>query len=82
MSKSSEMIVISSRISGVLSSFHHMISPFVPFHRPCFPLRMGYMAQPDFGPAHIKEIEKKTAEAIDAEGWMHTGDKGGSPAVD
>ena len=38
--------------------------------------RMGYMAQPDFGPAHIKEIEKKTADAIDAEGWMHTGDKG------
>lgn len=36
------------------------------------------MAQPDFGEAHIKEIEKKTAEAIDAEGYMHTGDKGGA----
>lgn len=35
------------------------------------------MAQPDFGEAHIKEIEKKTKEAIDAEGYMHTGDKGG-----
>ena len=37
---------------------------------------MGYMAQPDFGPAHVKEIEKKTADAIDADGWMHSGDKG------
>lgn len=39
-------------------------------------IMMGYMAQPDFGEAHIKEIEKKTAEAIDSEGWMHSGDKG------
>eukprot|EP00439_Symbiodinium_sp_Y106_P011857 s3211_g1.t2 len=31
---------------------------------------------PDFGPEHVKSIEKKTAEAIDAEGWMHSGDKG------
>ena len=42
---------------------------------------MGYIAQPDFGPAHIKEIEKKTADAIDAEGWMHTGDKGTAGTV-
>lgn len=39
-------------------------------------LRMGYMAQPDFGEAHFKEIEKKTKDAIDAGGWLHTGDKG------
>ncbi|CAJ1425339.1 unnamed protein product, partial [Effrenium voratum] len=39
-------------------------------------IMMGYMAQPDFGPAHVKEIEKKTADAIDADGWMHSGDKG------
>jgi len=37
---------------------------------------MGYMAQPDFGEAHLKEIEKKTKDAIDAGGWLHTGDKG------
>mmetsp|Transcript_17386 Transcript_17386/g.49376 ORF Transcript_17386/g.49376 Transcript_17386/m.49376 type:complete len:214 (-) Transcript_17386:484-1125(-) len=36
---------------------------------------MGYMACPDFGPEHIKEIEQKTAESIDAEGWLHSGDK-------
>lgn len=39
-------------------------------------IMMGYMANPDLGPAHVKEIEKKTAEAIDAEGWLHSGDKG------
>merc|ERR1712232_1078085 len=37
---------------------------------------MGYLAQPDLGPGHVAEIEKKTAEAIDSEGWLHSGDKG------
>jgi len=37
---------------------------------------MGYMANPDMGPEHVAEIEKKTAEAIDGEGWLHSGDKG------
>merc|ERR1712187_603103 len=37
---------------------------------------MGYMCQPAFGPEHVAEIEKKNAETIDAEGWLHSGDKG------
>merc|ERR1712113_243719 len=37
---------------------------------------MGYLAQPDLGPGHVAEIEKKTAEAIDSQGWLHSGDKG------
>jgi long-chain-fatty-acid--CoA ligase ACSBG len=39
-------------------------------------IMMGYLANPDLGDAHVKEIEKKTAEAIDREGWLHSGDKG------
>jgi len=39
-------------------------------------IMMGYMANPDLGEAHVKDIEKKTAETIDAEGWLHSGDKG------
>jgi len=39
-------------------------------------IMMGYMAQPDFGSEHIKEIEKKNSETIDAEGWLHSGDRG------
>merc|ERR1719277_401021 len=34
------------------------------------------MAQPDMGAAHVQEIQKKNAETIDADGWLHSGDKG------
>jgi len=37
---------------------------------------MGYMANPDFGEEHCREIERKTAETIDKEGWIHSGDQG------
>merc|ERR1719263_45008 len=39
-------------------------------------IMMGYMANPDLGAAHVGEIQKKTAETIDKEGWLHSGDKG------
>jgi long-chain-fatty-acid--CoA ligase ACSBG len=39
-------------------------------------MMMGYLGNPDLGTEHVKTIEKKTAEAIDAEGWLHSGDKG------
>jgi len=34
------------------------------------------LAQANLGAAHVKEIEGKTAGAIDKEGWLHSGDKG------
>mmetsp|Transcript_58206 Transcript_58206/g.136109 ORF Transcript_58206/g.136109 Transcript_58206/m.136109 type:complete len:742 (-) Transcript_58206:131-2356(-) len=39
-------------------------------------IMMGYMANPDFGEAHIKDITEKNRGTIDTEGWLHSGDKG------
>merc|ERR1712139_634805 len=39
-------------------------------------IMMGYLANPDFGEEHVKDMEDKTAASIDSIGWLHSGDKG------
>lgn len=39
-------------------------------------IMMGYMANPALGAEHVKEIQQKCDDAIDRDGWLHSGDKG------
>jgi len=39
-------------------------------------IMMGYLANPELGQEHVDLIKKKTAGAIDEEGWLHSEDKG------
>jgi long-chain-fatty-acid--CoA ligase ACSBG len=39
-------------------------------------IMMGYMANPEMGNEHVAEIINKNKSAIDADGWLHSGDKG------
>merc|ERR1719499_2249482 len=37
---------------------------------------MGYMANPELGEEHVNTIIKKNSDAINADGWIMSGDKG------
>eukprot|EP00397_Hematodinium_sp_SG-2012_P003901 GEMP01003911.1.p1 GENE.GEMP01003911.1~~GEMP01003911.1.p1 ORF type:complete len:771 (+),score=134.67 GEMP01003911.1:151-2463(+) len=39
-------------------------------------IMMGYMANPKFGKEHVEDVRKNNEEAIDDEGWLHSGDMG------
>jgi len=39
-------------------------------------IMLGYMANPVLGEDHVKLMKKKNADAIDSDGWLHSGDKG------
>ncbi len=36
---------------------------------------MGYLANPDLGEDHMKEMAKKNAETMSPDGWLMSGDK-------
>jgi len=59
------------------------VDPFAPTEAQqgevCFRGRnnmMGYLANPLLGEEHVAEIKKKNEEALDAHGFLHSGDKG------
>lgn len=37
---------------------------------------MGYMSNPMLGAKHVDDVRKKNEEAIDSQGWLHSGDMG------
>ncbi|GBG24261.1 Long-chain-fatty-acid--CoA ligase ACSBG2 [Hondaea fermentalgiana] len=39
-------------------------------------IMLGYLANPSLGEDHVLEMRRKNREAIDNEGWLHSGDKG------
>jgi long-chain-fatty-acid--CoA ligase ACSBG len=39
-------------------------------------IMLGYLANPKLGDEHVATINKKLSEAIDKEGWLHSGDQG------